>query len=473
MAPELARLLRRIRDGQPGVPVPDALLDEARALLAAEPLVPPELAAIVFEDDPAEGAGALLGIMGIDDSLGDLLVDAVRAEAGEASLTGIQVHDLVELERVTPWPIAHAVRAEAGRSDLAGVVAHQIGAPILPIREAVAALAGTVDVSAAVAAHTGEALLPLRQAVVASAGALSAHTLPDAVGVHTQDASAALRLELQSAVQQLAGTIHITDAVMAQVTSTVQQAVVAESGEVDVTPEVLAALELQVLPVASAVREEAGVVAVAADVLSVIEQSWVSAMLDRELSGDAHRAAVARLTAEPRSRAAMTAFADLGRSVQTGVREAAGEVEPLWHAVAQEIGIADPEAVAGYEPALLVEALREEAGAPVDVWAGVHAQIRTPVAAGSPLDAPAPANNNWAWVSLMAAAVALFVLSVGGSGTMTPEGSRLAANPISFASADEIKVDDLQYAENTTVQVFQSDEGDGPLIIWVNEETAL
>jgi hypothetical protein len=170
----------------------------------------------------------------------------------------------------------------------------------------------------------------------------------------------------------------------------------------------------------------------------------------------------------PEAAADMMAFAEIGRELRTAVQREGGEVPALWTDVARQIGIAEPEDVVGFDGAVVAAAVRQECGS-VDVVDDVMRRVkRSALAAGG--EAPAPANRGFTWGAMAVAAVALVFLVARidfGNGEVGAGQSAMAA--LEFASADEIVVDDLSYAENAAV--FQDEGEGGALIIWVDEET--
>jgi len=217
-------------------------------------------------------------------------------------------------------------------------------------------------------------------------------------------------------------------------------------GVVDLADKVLqgCGLEMDDLPIAEAVRSEAGEVDIA-------EAVMFSLSLDK---------------------ACEEVFeAELGDMLRDGLEEAAGPAPDLWGSISQAIGIEDPEAIAGYDGALVAEAVRAEAGALPAAFTD-HVMTALAVSAIAPHPGlPQPANRRWLW-AVAAAAVAGIM---GWSSQFNPLESPIVDTPevLTFASANEIVVDDLFYAENAMVQVFQTGADDGALIIWIDEEVVL
>lgn len=477
--PQLETLLLRIRDGEASA----SELEQARSLLRTDPRVPDELRD-ALDDEPEIAAGALLPLFGIDDGLLAGLADAVIAEAGALHLAdtreraddadGAEDFDPAELEAPLPWPVRDAVVAAAGRIDVSAAVLADIGARmpvaevvrselVAQVGDAVRTIAGDVDVADAVMARLGLSVpaIPVREAIAAEAGRID---VTDAVVPER-------RLPIADAVRAEAGRADVVARVGARLawpaSPPVAAAVRAEAGRVELAEIVLARLSLAEtrVPVADAVRAEAGSVDVAGTIADLVAPWWVSALLDRSLSEPAHRLAARRLMTDPAAGREMTAYAELGRNLRASVLEEAGEIGSVWPAVASAIGIAEPDEVPGYDGAAVAAAVRAEAGT-IDVTADVMRLIRRRSLAPVEEIEAAPANRGFTWGAIAVAAVAILTLLVGRNFTATPVP---VEEPIEFASAAEITVDDLSYGEDTLVQVIQEEGDDAALIIWVDE----
>ena len=262
----------------------------------------------------------------------------------------------------------------------------------------------------------------------------------------------------------------------------VRDAVSAEAG-IDVADAVLAAIDADPLPLADAVRAEAGQADVSAEALVALDgTSWPI--------GDAVRAEAGAVDVSAAVHAALQGF-DLG--LAQAARAEAGGVD-VADDVMKALQVQDS---GGLD--WMVAAVRDEAGT-VDVADAVMSTLgsRTamPDAAADAPKVPQPANRRWfRRLAVVAAAVALIGATgvVGGSAviggliwgassTTAPEGAgggvqiaseggsdQLLPSPdMVFASAAEIVVEDLSYGDG--VQVFQ-DQGDaGAMILWVDEE---
>ncbi len=410
----LEQLLNRIRDGI----ADDAELERAKELLASDARFPDELRD-ALDDEPVLSAPALLSCLGVEDGFGAMLAGAIDAEA-HVSVADSVIDALFPDEQQPP--VAEAVVASAGDIEITAKVLEDLALEMVdvPIVQAVEAHAGQIEIVAQVLAKVGmaDAGLPIAQAVESAAG------------------------------------------------------------RVDLVQPVLTALGLDdvLAPVADAVRAQAGVVDVVAPVMAAAtaeaSTAWVSAMLDGELDLAGRAAAAEQMRGNREATAMMTAFASIGRELREAVAEQAGEVDSIWAAVAPEIGIADPEEVPGWDGALLAEAVRAEAGE-TDVIHGVMSRVMGPAIVAPPAQIPEPANRGWQIpaAALAAAAVLAVLVNVPSlQGTDVPDN---VPEVTTFASATEITVNELSYAENVTVQVFQAEGEEGPLVIWLDEETSL
>jgi hypothetical protein len=333
---------------------------------------------------------------------------------------------------------------------------------VLPIEAAVAAGAGEVDVSSAVATLLGQHSAPIADAVLAEAGRAEVSAAVDlALGLSSLPIAASVRAE--------AGEVDVGRVIAASLGEApvpVGAAVRAEAGEVDVAVAVMAQLGDLPLPIAEAVTAEAGAVHVADGVDVLIGEAWTSGLLDGELSLVARRAATRRLVEQPSLGHGLTADADLGRGLREGVAAEAGAAPQVWRAVAEQIGIEDADAVAGWDGAQVAAAVRAEAG-DVDVVAAVLDRVRKSAAAPTPAAPSLTPANYGTWGAVALAAVALVMVTFGVPfSAEAPEES--TPETIQFAQAGEVTVDALDYGMDTHVQVIQSEDG-GPLIIWFDD----
>ncbi len=525
---ELDRLLLRLRDGE-GDP---ALLDRARALLREDVRLPQDLRDHgLDDDDPALAAGALLGVLGLDGGLfgallGEALLDeaslddteapwaagppdwprpaaepeplidatvlaaqeaaglppvgeAVRRIAGEVELADAVLR---AVGAAPAPPLAAAVRAMAGEAQVADAVVTRLGVPPLPVGRAVRHLAGDIEIAPAVLALLGDAGLPVAEAVRDEAGE-----------PRLASASPGAAPPVADAVRTEAGVADLTDAVMARLEGArvpdpasvpldapIAEAVRERAGQVDLAPAVLARLGAAELPLREAIEAEAGTVDVAGELAPALAPTWLSALLDHELPPAAHRLAARRLMREPAAAARTTALADQAQTLRRALADEAGPTPYVWGPVAPRIGLAEPEAIPGYDGDLVAEAVRAQAG-PVRIADGVMDRIaEAERAARVPVEAAAPAaanHNRWWQTGAVVLAAALVLVLVGGRllPLLAPEvgpeaGPEAPLQVPDFAARSEVSVEELSYDEDVDVFVqFPEEAGGRPLIFGANE----
>ncbi len=454
----LTMLLHQIRDGDIGV----ELCDQVRAGLAAHPLGDALPVGELFRDDP-EGEAELVLDMLVDRPGRGLLAEALEAELrqqGDPIVSGVMASILEIAEPLEH--VAASVAEEAGASPELSE-AHDPAA--LPVGAAVVHEAGPAPELAA--SHDATAL-PVAAAVHAESGRpeLAAAFDPEALPV-----SEAVVMEAGVAPEVARG---FDDAAVP-----LSAAVQFEQGRM---PDLAAAFDAEALPVAEAVREESGSVDLVARVLAEVrpeaevpEGAWISALLDRELPMDEHLEASERLVANAAAGRQLAAYADLGRRLREQITAEAGQVDSLWHGVASGIGIADPEAVPGWDAQVLAEAVRFEQGSAPDLTDAVLALVARDARVLAPYEEP-EAVNQTSWPAVVAfAAVAAALLLVLGPGLVgsSDDGDEWTARPVEFAVAGEINVDELAYGPNTSIFVEVPTNSETPLIIWVDDGTSL
>jgi hypothetical protein len=519
--PTLESLLFRIRDG--AATGDDIAL--ARELVQADPRLPDELKEVVDFEEAESDAVGLLAVLGADSLFGDVLREGMQAElaapepdhsATRRAVGASDARESVGEDALSPadrqwldadWPlgndIAAAVAYEAGEVEVLQAVfletglAEQDDAWLAPIADAVHFEAGPVDVVGAVLQTAGleDVQIPLAQAIAAEGGSveladdvlarcgLSSTTLPIAAAI----AGEAGQVEVSTLIADI-------EAELTELRLPLAAAVASEAGSVEVVGAVFAELGLEEVSfglVAEAVRAEAGTVDVWPELEAVVSDAWISAMLDHQLAPAAHRAAVQRLQDEPGAGAMMTAFASIGSELRTAVAKEAGPCPYVWASVAEAIGV-DAEAVEGWDGAAFAAAVRAEAGE-VAVAAAVMQDIarlearayprRAAVVEVESVELPKPANSGWSTSTLLMAAAALLLFTVlpfgmngvfdGGSDTggSEPVVSVETGEPVQFASAGEIVIENLDYADDAAVMQTVGD--DGALILWVEDGATL
>lgn len=221
-------------------------------------------------------------------------------------------------------------------------------------------------------------------------------------------------------------------------------------------------------PLGELLREEAGVIDVIDAVMSAIEPEYelLSAYADGQLDGERREAVSARLSRDPAARAQIAAFAQISSALSEGIQAERGPTPAVWPAVAARLGI-DPEAVPGWDGALLREAVRAEAGV-VNVVPEVQAALRPTarVAAAEPSfgDRVRAWLSTWSLPALGFAAAAALLLSFPNAAPQGSSATSFRVAPINHVQIEDISTDQA----DAMVQVLQFDE-DSPTIIFIEE----
>jgi hypothetical protein len=312
------------------------------------------------------------------------------------------------------------------------------------------------------------ALLPGFEAPVAAAVADEAGQAPElARGFDPGAVDVAGAIEAAAGRLEVIGPVAITLGLPDE--APLANAVAAFAGSVDVADSVMAALGLErarpaVAPVGPRLVQED----------DALPEGWLAGLLDHELPEALHLRAAEQVVRDERAARDLTAFAELGRELREGVLQLAGPSPSLWARVAGEIGLADPEQVAGWQPELLRSAFLAEAGS-ANVVNAVMAAIEAEQRQAVPrelAEIPAPANNvSWVALSGMLAAAALLLVLVPRLFVAPSEEAFVEAAP-EFAAVGEVNVDRLSYGDNASVFVEVPTDGQTPLIIWVDDGVA-
>lgn len=220
-------------------------------------------------------------------------------------------------------------------------------------------------------------------------------------------------------------------------------------------------------PLGELLREEAGVIDVTDLVMSAIapEDVLLSAYADGQLEGGDRDAVTARLSRDPAAREQIATFARISSALAEGIQAERGPFPSIWPAVAVRLGI-DPEAVPGWDGALLREAVRAEAGA-VDVAPAVEQALRPSprvIAEPSFTDRARAWLSTWSLPALGFAAAAALLLSFPNAVPQGATATSFRVAPINHVQIEDISTD----SADAMVQVLQFDE-DSPTIIFIEE----
>ncbi|NCG22492.1 MAG: hypothetical protein GWP91_26040 [Rhodobacterales bacterium] len=285
--------------------------------------------------------------------------------------------------------------------------------------------------------HDGRLPLEIREEALTASDDLAADTEALLALLGNEDGFGDL---LRDAVNHQANVADDVMTALGAFNVPVAQAVREEAGDVEISVAALHALEADVLPVAEAVGAEAGTVDITQAVMAQIGFSdWLP--------------------------------------IGAAIRDEAGQVD-IAAAVMSTLGV---------QGVALGEAILAEAGT-IDIADTVMIDLRGPMAMPSPTavpELPAAANRSgWSVGALLMAAMAILVVGAGGvmnglPGSSTAGSSIMAKggddvlqpSDMVFASAADVVVEDLSYGSD--VVVFQTEGDAGALILWVDEEVVL
>lgn len=302
------------------------------------------------------------------------------------------------------------------------------------------------------------------------------------------DGWAAIAGALQSSV---AAPIELADGVMAALglEDAVSEAFAGLRGlaaePVDVAEGVMAAI-LGEAPAAAPVA--------AADLLETASpEAWISALHDGELPIQERLRIAAELPGDRAALSEISAYAELGRLVRSTLQaeDRKAQLDGVWAAVADGIGLEGPEHVPGWEP--VGEALRHAVAARGVLTAGQERELADHVMAALPQPKPEPAalelapdpsagpvSVSW-WqglflpaLAMVSAAVLLVTFVQTGSGVVPvapggdPGTTVYQEEAFELASANDAELEDFVSSDGVTLQVLQS-EGGGPMILMIEE----
>lgn len=238
---------------------------------------------------------------------------------------------------------------------------------------------------------------------------------------------------------------------------------------------------------AAVVTESVAVASVAIESVAAEDAQalLLSRLYDGELSVDMRKTLAPQLESDVQALAALNDHATLGRFVRQAVDEHSRRVDlsGIWAGVAPGIGLADPEEVPGWAPigAALAAAVREhgvlESTAQVALAASIMKDVEAHAAhmAGAQGAGAKPATKTWfRWAvptfAMAAAAAALLFTPIIGEGVDNEWAE--ADLHIEYAEVDEAHLEELEFADDVFVHVMTSEDGDGPLIIMIDEDVA-
>jgi hypothetical protein len=217
-------------------------------------------------------------------------------------------------------------------------------------------------------------------------------------------------------------------------------------------------------------------------IMAAVDERGValSGLYDGELTAEERLQLTPSLQGDSAALRALSQHATLGRLIREAVSEHSRreDLSGIWTGVASAIGLPDPEYVEGWAPIgrAIKEAVEEHgrltepesrrlaAAIMSDVEDYAHRIQRASTASK-------PASRGWfRWAvpsfAMAAAAAAMLFTPLLGDG---PEGVEDDIR-IDYAEMDEAQIEDLEYAEDVLVHVMTEDDGDGPLIIMIDED---
>jgi hypothetical protein len=230
---------------------------------------------------------------------------------------------------------------------------------------------------------------------------------------------------------------------------------------------------------------------VAADKLEEASpDAWISALHDGELSKQERLRIAPELAKDRAALAEITAYAELGRLIRSMVHQEVqlGQLDAIWPAVSDAIGLESPCHVPGWEP--IGAALREAVADRSQLTAGDQREMADHVMTALPQprsqpaeldlspDTPsaAPAVAWWRGLlgpALAVMAVALVMVSLIQNGSEVGPGPGPVIDEIEIfelASANHAEIEEIETAEGVMLHVLQSEDG-GPMILMLKEIT--
>lgn len=215
----------------------------------------------------------------------------------------------------------------------------------------------------------------------------------------------------------------------------------------------------------------------------------LSRLVDGELSESERVAFTAQIADDDWALKQLSDHADLGRLLRESMSAKLRRVDfaPMWVAVSEGIGLESPEYVEGWAPvAAVIREVVEEAANLSDeqsqrMLSAVMSEVEKIASNDAAAfefelalaEAKAPRRR---WFSFLPHAVAfagvvavLLVSPILGGGGDTQEGE-LDTVEMEYAEVDLAEMETLEYADDVLVQVIVDVEGDGPLIIFVDED---
>ncbi len=221
------------------------------------------------------------------------------------------------------------------------------------------------------------------------------------------------------------------------------------------------------------------------------EEVVLSALFDGEVSVQERMALAGRIASDTESRDTLNAYAQIGRLMRQTVKAEAKHVDlsGTWSAVAQAIGVEDPEYVEGWEPVgqalkdvVLAEAhmsQAESAELTEEILVAVRPRGLVLLEPEEPEEAvELQASQARYLLPAMAMAALALMAALPFLSPSTKDSNPLdpvAAEELqlNFAEINKAEVENLEYAQDVFVHVIQDDGEGAPMIIFIEEDTPM
>ena len=215
----------------------------------------------------------------------------------------------------------------------------------------------------------------------------------------------------------------------------------------------------------------------------------LSCLVDGELSESDRISFTAEIATDDSALRVLSDHADLGRLIRESINAKVKRVDfaPMWVEVSRGIGMESPEHVEGWAPvgAAIREVIQEAANFSVEqkmamsgaVMSEVERLVANDAAAAEfeiALEEAKKPRRRWFSflphaVAFAGVAAAVLVAPMLGGGDVNT-GDDQDTFEMEYAEVDLAEMESLEYANDVLVQVIMDVEGDGPLIIFVDED---
>ncbi len=295
-----------------------------------------------------------------------------------------------------------------------------------------------------------------------------------------------LRVALRTAIMEVADTpVDVVGEVLEALSiedgwGAISDALRHEVMDFDISDSVMTAIETPAIETPAAELETAPE-----------EEVVLSALFDGEVSVQERMALAGRIASDTESRDTLNAYAQIGRLMRQTVKAEAKHVDlsGTWSAVAQAIGVEDPEYVEGWEPVgqalkdvVLAEAhmsQAESAELTEEILVAVRPRGLVLLEPEEPEEAvELQASQARYLLPAMAMAALALMAALPFLSPSTKDSNPLdpvAAEELqlNFAEINKAEVENLEYAQDVFVHVIQDDGEGAPMIIFIEEDTPM